>query len=363
MDIAEINSKLDMEFLLGRESIPYRLSRGRSGMQLQLRTCPHCGDSRSRIYINAETGIGNCFVCNFTYNKVIFVKEYLNASWRETFRFCEEILREQGWRPRKRVEAAVEEDGPVTLPVSVELPLPEGNIVYLHERGIDGATAKYFHLRLCEFGWWMVKNQDGSTYPQSFENRIIIPVYDLDGSLKTFQGRDITGKAERKYLFPVGLPGTGRYLLNGHNFVLSDEVVMGEGFFDVAAIKIAFDQDPDLRRIVPVGSFGKHLSYGDINGDDQLGRFLQLRGRGLKKVTIMWDGEEKALVAALDAAKRLNRIGLFVRIALLPPGKDPNEVAAETVRDAYYKAQTWTPSLDVKWRLQNPYRSTLKLSA
>lgn len=356
MNIEEIREKLDLEFLLDRESIAYKHTRGRSGMQFNLRLCPKCGDNRYRVYLNTESGVGNCFVCNETYNKIKFVKEHINGSWGDTFKFCEEILREQGWRPKKRVEVAVDDEGPVKLPVSVDLPLPEGNIVYLHERGIDSATVKYFHLKLCEFGWWMVKKDDGSTYPQSFENRIIIPVYDLDGSLKTFQGRDITGNSDRKYLFPVGLPGTGRYLLNGHNFVLTDEVVMGEGFFDVAAIKIAFDKDPNLQHIVPLGSFGKHLSYGDLNADDQLGRFVQLKARGLKKVTIMWDGEEKALTAALDAAKRLTAIGLLVRIALLPPDKDPNEVAEEIVRDCYYKAITWSPAMDVKMRLQNPYR-------
>jgi DNA primase len=125
----------------------------------------------------------------------------------------------------------------------------------------------------------------------------------------------------------------------------------------VAAIKVAFDEDSGLRNVVPVGSFGKHLSYGSPTGDDQLGRFIQLKARGVKFVTIMWDGEEKALIAALNAAKILTGVGLIVRIALLPFDKDPNEVLSEVTRRAFYKAETYSPSLDIKWRLRNPYGS------
>jgi DNA primase len=246
--------------------------------------------------------------------------------------------------------------GEVKLPTSIELPTPEGaNLKYLEDRGFGVDIARYFHLRYCEFGWWRFKNDDGEPQTQNFSNRVIIPVYDLDGTLRTFQGRDLSGQSEKKYLFPMQLPGTGRYLLNGQNVIATTEVVMGEGIFDVAATKMALHEDPALRHIVPIGSFGKHLSYGSPTGDDQLGGFIQLRRRGVKTVTIMWDGGTKELLAALQAAKLLTGIGLVARIALLPFEKDPNEVPPEVTRDAYYKARVWTPALDIQWRLRNPY--------
>jgi len=202
------------------------------------------------------------------------------------------------------------EPGEVKLPHSEPLPLDTGeNLQYLINRGFNDDTARYFNLRWCEYGWWQYKDIDGENKTQEFSNRIIIPITDLDGTVKTFQGRDITGRSDRKYLFPKLLPGTGRYLFNGHNVVATDHVVIGEGVFDVAAIKMALDEDVNLRHIVAVGSFGKHLSYGSNNGDDQLGRFLELKSRGLKTVTIMWDGEAAALTSALSAAKLLRGIG------------------------------------------------------
>jgi DNA primase len=353
----ELFEELDLEFWLDRESIPFKLSRGVNGMQINPRSCPSCGDTRHRIYLNAETGRGNCFVCNETFSKSKYVSKSLGEpAWGEVLRQVEETLKEQGWRP-KRLQSVAVEDGPIMLPTSFALPTPDGqNLVYLDKRGVDVDLARYFHLRFCEAGWWNYTREDGSRGGQRFDMRVIVPVYDLDGTLKTFQGRDITGTAgDQKYLFPKMLPGTGHFLFNGQNAVRAKRVLIGEGAFDVIAQKRALDEDVALRDVVPVGTFGKHMSYGSLDGDDQLGRFLDLMRHGLQQVTIMWDGEKKALAAALKSARLLRGIGLEVRIALLPQGKDPNEVLPEVVRAAFYSAQTYMPRLDITWSVKSPY--------
>jgi DNA primase len=366
-DAQELADSLDLEQWFEREGHAFKKSRGSSGMQINAQTCPACGDRRWRTYLNADTGRGNCFVCNETFSKLGFIHASLGGdkgdtsstgrrAWAETFKHVKEALADQGWRPRITAEVAVEV-GEVVLPDSFELPTKHGqNLVYLEARGITGELARYFHLRFCNSGKFIFTREDGSKGYQIFDGRIIIPVYDLDGVMKTFQGRDVTGVyVDKKYLFPKGLPGTGRYLFNGQSAGLAQRAVMGEGAFDVAAIKKAFDEDPSLRNVVALGSFGKHLSYGSINGDDQLGRFIQLQRGRLKEVTIMWDGEPKALTAALEAAELLRRIGLHVRIALLPFEKDPNEVLPATVREAFQNARDYTTSLNIEWRLNNPY--------
>lgn len=349
--------ELDMEFVLERESVPFRVSRGVSGVQLHIQNCPECHDNRWRTYFGLETGRGNCFVCGQGFSKLSFIHalyEHGESDWGATFREIEELLREQGWRPKREAMVRVEV-GEVKLPVSDPIPDDNGFVLdYLTQRGLGADICKYFGLRNCTFGWWVYKEGE-ETKMQNFQNRIIIPVCDLDGTVKTFQGRDTLGTSDRKYLFPKELPGTGRYILNGHNCVATNRACMGEGFFDVAAIKMACDDDVQLRDVCALGSFGKHLSYGDTVGDDQLGRFHSLMKRGLKELTIMWDGEVNALKAALDAAKKLITIGLKIRIALLPYEKDPNEVTADQVRAAFYGARVYNAQLDMTWRLQNPY--------
>lgn len=359
-DFGELFDALDMEFWCDREGVEHKLSRGTSGMQLNIKRCPVCHDARWRVYLNAELGRGNCFVCNETFRKGKFIQAYLDLNWGEVKRNVKEALAEQGWRPKRTVSNAVEL-GEVKLPVSFALPTPEGqNLVYLERRGITGEMARYFHLRYCDMGWWRYTKDDGTPSGQNFGERVIIPVFDLDGKLVTFQGRDVTEKAEMRYLFPKMLPGTGRYLYNGQNAVRAKRVVLGEGAFDVFATKMALDEDPSLRDVVAIGSFGKHLSYGQIDGNDQLGRFLELKKDGLLEVTIMWDGTPDALLAALDAADLLHRTGLIVRIALLPKDTDPNEVAAHIVREAFYKARPYSKRLSVELRLRNPYSQPKK---
>jgi len=367
-DAQELSDTLDLEQWFEREGHPYKATRGASGPQLNVKTCPACGDSRWRTYLNAESGRGNCFICSATFNKFTFIHRSLGhdpedtspagkRAWADTFKNIRETLAEQGWRPRRTTMVAVE-FGEVVLPASFPLPTAEGrNLVYLESRGIDGDLARYFHLRYCTEGKFWFEREDGSKGYQIFDGRIIIPVFDIDGKLMTFQGRDVTGVYEgtQKYLFPKGLPGTGRYLFNGQSATLAKRVVMGEGAFDVMAIKKAFDEDPSLRDVVPVGSFGKHLSYGSTDGNDQLGRFIQLKRTGLEEVTIMWDGEAKALEAALDAAELLRRLDLRVRIATLPFERDPNEVLAQTVRETFLAARPYTPLLNISWRIKNPY--------
>jgi DNA primase len=363
-DSKEIAEEFDLEYWFDRESRPFKVTHGSSGEQINAQECPVCGNMKWKVYLNKESGAGNCFAgsCGEKFSKLGFVHQALGhtmddtAGWRETYKHVKECMSEQGWRPRRTVTVAVEYQEAV-LPESFELPTPAGeNLVYLEKRGFTSEIARYFHLRYCIHGKHDFTRPDGTKGYQKFDGRVIIPVFDLDGKFVTFQGRDTTGLAgDKKYLFASGLPGTGRYLLNGQSVGRARRVCMAEGIFDVAAMKMAFDEESELRDVVPLGSFGKHLSYGDLHGNDQVGQFRQLKAAGLEEVTIMWDGEWKALIAALDAAELLRQVGLRVRIAILPAGRDPNEVLPEVVRKAFWEATVYTKMLNVKWRLRDPF--------
>jgi DNA primase len=226
---------------------------------------------------------------------------------------------------------------------------------YLLSRGIDGSYAAKFHLKYASFGSHVYVNDLGETKSQRFQERIIIPVYDLAGGLVTFQGRDVTGFGER-YLFAGGLPGTGRYLYNGHVCAArrSKEAVMGEGAFDVIKTQIALDQYADTQHVTAIGSWGKHLS-NFRDGEDQIQALQRLKRHGLEEVVLMWDGEPKAYEAALDAAADILKIGLNVRVAILPAGKDPGELDARVIADAYRNALPATRLSLLRMRMKNPY--------
>lgn len=340
--IQEMLDAIDIEQYLDAEGVRYKRTTGSSGAQLNLKECPVCGNSKWKVYLNAGTGLGNCFGGDHppgqNFSKWNFIKAHLGSPANgAVVAHIKQYALENGWRAARTSSVAVKapDQAGWQMPASYALPVNGTNLPYLENRGINGQIAQYFHMRICVRGHYRFRAQDGDWGFQDYSRRVLLPVYDLDGTLVTFQGRDITGTQEPKYLFPPGLPGSGKFLYNGLNAIGTKRVVIGEGAFDVAALKIAFDQDPALRDVVPIGTFGKHLSKGE---DSQLGRMLELKARGIDDVTLMWDGEIQATLDAIDAAHHLLEAGFKVRIGMLPADKDPNEVPAAVVRDTYYSA-------------------------
>jgi DNA primase len=347
-ELRELLDALDMETYLSLEGVPYKRTRGAKGTQLNVKECPVCGSSSFKVYINADTGLGNCFAGSHppgeAFNKYSFVKAHLGAPrFSEVISHLKARVVEMGWQPKRKARAT-ETPPELVLPNSIALPHEGQNLMYLVQRGIGNDMAEYFQLRYCQRGWFKYKF-DGEDKFQKWDERVIIPVFDLDGKMVTFQGRDITGMAEKKYLFPPGLPSTARFLLNGHNARRCKTIAIGEGAFDVMAMKIAFDEVSDTRHIVPVGSFGKALSMQDPSGNDQLGELLKLKNEGLVEIVMMWDSERDALCSAVEAGLALNGYGFKTRLAVLPADKDPNEVPAAVVRAAFFQAKPITTGM------------------
>ncbi|MFK3741004.1 DNA primase [Massilia sp. TN1-12] len=337
-ELQEAIDAIDIESWLDAEGVRYRHTRGARGAQLNVKECPCCGNSSYKVYLNAETGLGNCFHgdCETKFNKWKFISSHLGLAARDVIEHIKSYAREQGWRPPRKRAIAVSNRGELVLPESIPMPHGGRNLKYLDNRNINGDIAAYFELRYSHRGHFDYVNEEGHPMRQDYSSRIIIPIYDLEGELVSFQGRDITGDADKKYLFPPGFSSTGSHLYNCYNAIGVEHVVVGEGVFDVAGIKVAFDQEVTLRDIVPIGSFGKHLSHGDA--DSQLTKLTLLKEKGLRIVTFMWDGERQAIRDAVKAAQMVASVGISARVALLPKGKDPNEASPEEVRNAFWKA-------------------------
>lgn len=326
MDRAELDralAKIDIETFLDREGVDYKPSYGTKGLQLNLSECPKCGEGGRKTYINAETGLGNCFhgSCGEKFNKFKLLRAVSGLSGAEFDTFVRSVAQEQGWMPKKERPDLIQAD--LKLPTKiVPLPVNGQNLQYLQDRGVSLDSCKWFNLSYCHGGWWGYTLSDGAERWVSYDKRVIIPIADLEGKLVSFQGRDVTGEQEPKYLFPVGFAVAGSHLYNGHNFQdgVTHHAVVGEGAFDALAIHQAIEGEKGCEGLLGLATFGMHLSGGP---GGQIEKFTQLRERGLKTVTFMWDGEGKALAYAVKAGLLLRGIGLSVRIARLPAGYDP----------------------------------------
>ena len=342
-ELDEILDRLDIESYLDFIGADYKSTSGRSGPQFQLKECPSCGGASWKVYVSQETGLGSCFHggCELgKFNKWSFVKACMggNPANREIFQHLKQFSSQLGWRPKKKAVATTVERPDLILPTSIKLPDVNGNIpLYLSKRGVTAELCQYFQLSYCHEGYFWYRDTQGEQRRQDYSNRIIIPFFGLQGDLVGFQGRDVTGTADIKYMFPPQIASAGTHLYNGQNAWGAERLVIGEGAFDVISIRAALDEEVETRDVAAIGTFGMHLSAG-TDGNSQVMKLRQLREAGLKHVTFMWDGEQKAIKAALEQSLMLSRIGFKVRVALLPPNKDPNEVLPSVVRECFYHA-------------------------
>lgn len=323
-DLDACLAKIDVEQYLEREGVDYKTSYGTKGLQLNLTECPACGEGGRKTYINAENGLGNCFhgSCGVKFNKFRLIKEVSKLAGRDLDAHIQAIAGEQGWMPKK--ERAQITQGVLKLPSKLH-PIPIGgtdNLQYLEDRGVTIESCRAFDLSYCHGGWWGYTLSDGTDKFMKFDARVIIPIADLDGVLVSFQGRDVKGDQLPKYQFPTGFAVAGQHLYNGQNFVDGEHThaIVGEGAFDVIAIHQAVQGSSSCAGMIPLATFGMHLSDGP---DGQIAKFIRLKERGLKAVTFMWDGEARATAYAVKMGLKLAGLGLAVRIARLPPGYDP----------------------------------------
>lgn len=355
-NLKQLLDDLDMRDYLDVQGLTYKTSRSRKGTQLIVKECPVCGSDGWKVYLNENTGLGNCFDGDHppgeNFNKWSFIKANIGASsGKQVVDHIEQHMDAAGFViERERVETSYKALDSLPKP-ALKMPTAKGEILqYLLDRGITERTCGYFHLQYCANGSFEFLLNGDKRY-QDFSGRVVIPVLDLMGALKTFQGRDITGTADDKYRFATGMPASGAYLYNGHNALGKKHVIVCEGAFDVWSVQ-QFLWERGMDDVEAVGTFGKHLSQVSDDGDDQLSAFLTLKDAGLESVTFMWDSEPAAIRDALKFCDLLSQHGLSTRIAMLPEGLDPNDATPGEIGKAVASAKPFSKALKMKMRLK-----------
>jgi DNA primase len=356
--------QVSTEELLDHLGVDYRRTSGSRGRQFQIRECPACGKSDWKVYLGEDSGYGNCFhgSCEEKYNRWTFASKQMgDPEPKEVGAMFEEIAKNSGWKPKAKPQRVVVPafQGSLKLPMNIPLPLANGSVgVYLEGRGVTPQLARDFDLRN-GLGRYDYVDEDGVAKSISFADRILFPIYDTNGQLVTFQGRDTTDTSDRKYLFPARLPSTARFIYNAHRAKAEgwSHGVLGEGTMDVIALQKAIDENRFWRGMGAIGSFGKSLTLDiDPGNPTQLQALLELKASGMQVLTVVWDGEWVALKSAVKAAGILVKHGFQVRIGVMPKDKDPADVPGDTIRFVVENAIPYSRRLEAKLRLRDPYR-------
>lgn len=198
---------------------------------------------------------------------------------------------------------------------------------------------KEFPLPLMEQAGLIMRNQEGQ-WIDRFRDRFMFPIFNAKGKAVGFGGR-ILGDGQPKYLnsseSPVFHKGRLLYRLSEakHEIRKSGEAVLFEGYVDVI-------------RAWEAGVTNGVASLGTAFTDEH----AHLLKRIAAQVTICYDGDEAGQTAAEKAAVVLQKHGLRVRVAVMPPKQDPDsyilEFGAEKFRGQILAQALSVPSFQLQ---------------
>ena len=156
-----------------------------------------------------------------------------------------------------------------------------------------------------------------------FRNRLMFPIINQRGDTVGFGGR-ILGEGEPKYLnSPETVLFTKSHVLYGLNFAgpairKANRAVLLEGYMDV----IGCHQAGVEYAVAPLGT--------SLTEDH-----ARLLKRYTENVVVLFDPDEAGIKAALRGALVLISRGIFVKVASLPDGLDPDEYIAKYGKESF----------------------------
>lgn len=306
--------------------------------------CPFHQEKTPSMSVDAARGLYHCFGCGESGDLFRFVEQTQGLNFSEAL---ELLARRAGIQLRVDPEAQKRRGARETLIEAVGAAVDfyherlrkaddaAAARSYLRGRGYDsdvvdrfqlgysppGFTALHDELRkagkfsdkVLEKAGLVSRNQRGRMYDR-FRGRVMFPIYDLRGDAVGFGARLLDGEGP-KYL---NSPETSIYqksqLLYGLNWAKSEMVRQGvavvvEGYTDVIAVHQA--------DVPAVATCGTAFGAGHL---DLLRRFTE-------RVVLAFDADEAGTGAALRGFEHSVPGDLDLRVALLPAGRDPGDLA------------------------------------
>ena len=307
--------------------------------------CPFHNEKTPSFHVSPAKGIFKCFGCGKSGSAISFVMDYEHCSYADALKYIakkyhieveeEELSAEEIVARQKRESLYIVNEFAYKFFIS-QLSSPEGTAVamaYYHSRGLeDGTIAKeglgwaptgrrsltdaalaagLKEEYLVEVGLTL-KHDDG-TLSDRFRERVMFPIFSVSGRVIGFSGRALRSDNPAKY---VNSPESEVYVksrsLLGIYAAKSeisklDKCFLVEGNVDVVTLH-------QLGIMNVVASCGTSLTVEQI----------RLIRKFSSNLTIMYDGDNAGIKAALRGTDMALEEGMNLRIVLLPPGEDPD---------------------------------------
>ncbi|MFX0544868.1 DNA primase [Roseovarius sp. S1116L3] len=341
--------------------------------------CPFHQEKSASFHVDDRKGFYYCFGCHAKGDAISFVRDTENVEFMEAIRI---LAAEAGMQiPERDPQAQVKADRRTQLAEVMDGAQQHFRLMlktaagaearaYLERRGLDEATQERFGIGFAPQAWQGLwdhltgkgieadlifgcglarPSQKGGTPYDVFRGRIMFPIHDARGCVIAFGGRAMDPNDNAKYLNSpeTELFDKSRTLYNygpaREAAGKGQPLIVAEGYMDV----IALAQAGFGAAVAPLGTAVTEAQ-------------LALMWRAADEPIMALDGDRAGLAAArrvIDLALPLLQAGKSLRFALMPEGKDPDDMlraqGASAVRALLDTAQ---PMVRLLWQRETEGR-------
>ena len=374
----ELRSRSSLAQVVGRK-VMWDARKSNQGKGDMWAPCPFHQEKSASFHVDDRKGYYYCFGCHAKGDAISFVRETENVGFMEA---VEILAREAGMpMPERDPQAQEKADKRTALADVMELAVRYFALqlntsaaaearTYLQQRGLDAAALGRWEIGFAPDQWqglWdhlKAKNIDdalilgaGLAKPSSrggkpydtFRGRIIFPIRDGRGRAIAFGGRAMDPNDNAKYLNSpeTELFDKGRSLFNvGPARTAAGKgqpLIVAEGYMDVIALASA-------------GFEASVAPLGTAITENQLAMLWRIAPEPI----IALDGDTAGLRAAMrliDLALPLLESGKSLRFAIMPKGKDPDDLLREQGASAFQKLlDAATPMVRLLWQRETEGR-------
>ncbi|MGR3760170.1 DNA primase [Roseobacteraceae bacterium NS-SX3] len=343
----ELRTRVSLSDVIGRK-VMWDQRKSQPGKGDFWSPCPFHHEKTASFHVDDRKGFYYCFGCHAKGDALKFVQETENVSFMEA---VEILAGEAGMEMPKRDPRAQQKQDRRALLADVmeqavqffrlQLKTNAGGMAraYLDRRGMTAKALERWEIGFAPDGWQHLwdhlrgkgvaedlimgaglakpSNKGGKPY-DTFRNRIMFPIRDARGRAVAFGGRAMDPNDNAKYLNSpeTELFDKGRSLYNhGPARAASGRgtpLIVAEGYMDV----IALAEGGFEASVAPLGT---------AITENQ----LQMLWRMADEPVIALDGDTAGLRAAMrliDLALPLLEAGKSLRFAIMPEGKDPDDM-------------------------------------
>ncbi len=329
--LAEVSRRMDIAELIGGYVELKRAGRTMKGL------CPFHNEKTPSFTVYPDDGSFHCFGCGTGGDAITFTMKIQNLTFPEAVRFLAGRTGmplpdedDEAGKARRRM-LGINREAAKFYASMLNTDAGRGARGYLRQRGLTDGMIRHFGLGFAPDSFGAALNhlksagykedellavgivkrsQKGGLY-DTFRNRLMFPIIDLQGGVIGFGAR-IMGEGGPKYLnssdSPLFKKSRGLFALNFAKKSPSKRYILAEGYMDVISLHQA-------------GFTTAVASLGTALTEEQ----AKLLSNYAEEIVICYDGDEAGQKATQRAIEKLSKTPMKVRVLTLPDAKDPDE--------------------------------------